>query len=26
VHATTSAPSGWTTSATCWISRKNGDC
>jgi len=26
VHATISAPAGWATSATCWISRKNGDC
>jgi type IV pilus assembly protein PilE len=23
---TTAVPSGWTTSTTCWISRKNGDC
>ena len=23
---TTGVPSGWTTSATCWVSRKNGDC
>jgi type IV pilus assembly protein PilE len=23
---TTAVPSGWTTSATCWVSRKNGDC
>ena len=26
VRATTSVPAGWTTSTTCWISRKNGDC
>ena len=25
-RATTAVPSGWTTSATCWVSRKNGDC
>ena len=25
-HATTGVPSGWTTSTTCWVSRKNGDC
>jgi len=25
-RATTGVPSGWTTSATCWVSRKNGDC
>ena len=23
---TTGVPSGWTTSTTCWVSRKNGDC
>ena len=23
---TTAAPSGWATSTTCWITRKNGDC
>ena len=23
---TTSAPAGWATSNTCWITRKNGDC
>jgi type IV pilus assembly protein PilE len=23
---TTAAPTGWTTSTTCWISRKNGEC
>jgi len=23
---TTTVPTGWTTSNTCWISRKNGDC
>jgi type IV pilus assembly protein PilE len=23
---TTSAPSGWATSANCWITRKSGDC
>jgi type IV pilus assembly protein PilE len=23
---TTSAPAGWATSTTCWITRKNGDC
>lgn len=23
---TTSVPAGWTTSTTCWVSRKNGDC
>jgi type IV pilus assembly protein PilE len=26
VRKTTGAKSGWTTSDTCWISRKNGDC
>ncbi|MEO8303405.1 MAG: type IV pilin protein [Betaproteobacteria bacterium] len=26
VRATTVVPTGWTTSATCWVSRKNGDC
>ena len=26
LRKTTSAPSGWTTSATCWITRKSGDC
>jgi type IV pilus assembly protein PilE len=25
-RATTAVPSGWTTSATCWVVRKNGDC
>jgi len=25
-RATTAAPAGWTTSANCWIVRKNGDC
>lgn len=25
-RATTAVPSGWTTSANCWIVRKNGDC
>ena len=25
-HKTTAVPSGWTTSAVCWVSRKNGDC
>ena len=23
---TTGVPSGWTSSATCWVGRKNGDC
>ena len=23
---TTRVPAGWTTSAVCWVSRKNGDC
>jgi len=23
---TTAVPAGWTTSNTCWVSRKNGDC
>jgi type IV pilus assembly protein PilE len=23
---TTGVPSGWTSSAVCWVSRKNGDC
>jgi len=23
---TTSVPAGWTTSTTCWVSRKSGDC
>ena len=26
VRQTTVAPAGWTTSAVCWVSRKNGDC
>ena len=26
LRATTAVPTGWTTSATCWVSRKNGDC
>lgn len=26
VRATTAAPAGWTTSANCWVVRKNGDC
>ena len=26
LRRTTSAPAGWTTSATCWITRKSGDC
>ena len=26
LRKTTGAPSGWTTSAVCWVSRKNGDC
>ena len=26
VRKTTVTPSGWTTSAVCWVSRKNGDC
>ena len=25
-RTTTAVPSGWTTSNTCWVSRKNGDC
>lgn len=25
-RATAAAPAGWTTSANCWIVRKNGDC
>ena len=25
-HKTTAVPAGWTSSATCWVSRKNGDC
>jgi type IV pilus assembly protein PilE len=25
-RATPTVPSGWTTSAVCWVSRKNGDC
>ena len=24
--ATPTVPTGWTTSAVCWVSRKNGDC
>jgi type IV pilus assembly protein PilE len=23
---TTTVPTGWTTSTTCWVGRKNGDC
>ena len=26
LRQTTSAPSGWATSTTCWITRKSGDC
>lgn len=26
VKATTSVPSGWTTNATCWVTRKDGSC
>lgn len=26
VRATTSAPSGWTTNATCWVTKKGGSC
>lgn len=26
VRATSAVPAGWTTSANCWIVRKNGDC
>jgi type IV pilus assembly protein PilE len=26
VRKTTAEPAGWTTSAVCWVSRKNGDC
>ena len=25
-RATTGVPTKWTTSATCWVSRRNGDC
>jgi len=26
VKATTGAPTGWTTSATCWVTKKDGTC
>ncbi|MBX9964565.1 MAG: prepilin-type N-terminal cleavage/methylation domain-containing protein [Burkholderiales bacterium] len=26
VRATTAVPTGWTTSATCWVIKKNGSC
>ena len=26
VRATTAVPTGWTTSTTCWVTKKNGSC